>query len=510
MHLTTVARSRAKYVHAAGRTYRKLGVRLFLLCACACLLGCQATNEPYLAAAGSKDANGKGGDTQLGLTQPGRPPAAKKTPSSVSLAGALTSKNPQAVRNVDYVTETSPSGGLAVLSPIVVGGQPEEFPAAVVVQDAVYDGSEVIVLEPYGVGADQPGLADNISARIGATYYSVDNTATPGGVAILESTKQIGSSDFFVHGGVATEYLDGEWPVSASVGISRLATIVDGQVVKPLILDGTYDLYWDSEFFGTDDAVYMDQVRMLAGYALSARLDAGVWAAIGLQSDSGWRPVPGGRMQVRSDFADRIAAYVSANVGSLGSQVLVSAGWEDNPGNYFMEANTFVPLTQHVNFWGGGGYSDAGSYDLAAGLEFSIGRKGRRAQAASADHCGDPCAAACSAPRYRGGWANDNYRGAQRVLNPSRARRMLADPRWHFVPDPVTGTDANGGVGANPPVTGGDINPPIINQPGDPIIVPDPNDLDPIDEDCLPRIEDRERREGNLSRFLQSLQDLSL
>lgn len=512
MHYNSIARVRAISKWAPTVSLYGRGGALAMLLAITGLVGCQSTTEPYIAKNGQPGAT-QGADNGLAWSNiQGRPSASQRqnnqqSRTGLALTAALASSKAQSVRRTDYV-EGAPAapGDVAVLSPMVVGAHPAELQSPVVVGSGGYDGGEVIVLQPYGVGRDQAGLADNISARVGATYYSVDNTATPGGVAILEGSKQLGDSAFFVHAGAGTEYLDGEWPVSASIGLSRLATIIDGEVVKPLIFDASYDLYWDSEFFGTDDTVFIDQVRVLGGYALSARLDAGVWAAIGLQSDSGWRPVPGGRMQVRTDFADRIAGYVAAHVGSLGSQVILSAGWEDNPGNYFMEGNTFVPLTQNVNFWGGGGYSDSGSYDVVAGLELMLGRKGRAS--AGYDACGD----VCSAPTYRGGWANGTYRGAQRVVTPSRARRMLADPSWAFIPDPTTGpVDSTGGQ-LDPPVVNTPLDPPVIDPPViDPPVInpPDQNTNDPV-EDCLPRVTDRPTRESNLSRFLQSLQDPSL
>lgn len=476
MQWNNLAGLRASTGTATGNSTPKGIARCLVLLAGACMLGCQATPEPFLTNAGQQ---GKGQDSSFLVWSSNK--RQERLPQS-------------AIQQTVYAQgdQTAEQEPVAILAPMVVGeaSAPHYAMQHPVVVENHAIGPDVIVLDSYGVGVDQPGIADNISARIGATYYSIDNTASAGAVGILESTKQILGSDFFAHAGAGAEYLDGEWPVTASVGISKLATIEGGEVVKPWIFDGTYDLYWDSEFLGTDDTVYLDQVRMLVGYAFGPRIDAGVWAAVGLQSDSGWQAVPGGRMQVRSDFADRIAAYVAADVGTIGSHVILSAGWEENPGNYFMEGNAFVPLTQRVNFWGGAGYSDAGAYDLVAGLEFTLGARGKK--------CADPCQVACG-PRYRGGWANDNYRGAQRVITPSRARRTLSNPSWEFLPDP-------------PAAVGGEVPPPPAAGGADPVIPPPnnnggvSNEPPPTDDDCiLPRATDRPRREGNLSRLLDSL-----
>jgi len=104
-----------------------------------------------------------------------------------------------------------------------------------------------------------------------ATFTSVnDQTSYLGGLGVLESTKQLGRSNLFVHGGFAAEYFHNQIPLSYTLGFSHLARIENGVVVNPFIFSFTYDGYWDGHFFGMDDSSYLDQVRILGGFALSA------------------------------------------------------------------------------------------------------------------------------------------------------------------------------------------------------------------------------------------------
>lgn len=326
----------------------------------------------------------------------------------------------------------------------------------------------VRIMGVYGVNEDRPGIADNISTRIGATYYQVDDDSAAGVVGILEGSEQFWSSPFFLHGGVAGEYIKEEWPVAFSIGISRLATIEGGRVTRPWIFSVAYDGYFDSTFFQTNDDVYLDQVRGLVGYAIKPWIDIGVWGAKGMRSDFGIRNQNGALFNVTGRFADRVAGYAAFDT-RWNALFICSAGWEDGPGTAFTETDVWIPLTRACNLFGGVGYSNSGALDAICGLEFKFGQ-GRHhwwkhksghdgdayARASSCDPCGvacDPCACDPCAKRYRGGWANHPYRGALRVVTPSRMRRMLDDPN----PRIIGGVIPPGAVVAPP---GGNTTPP--------------------------------------------------
>lgn len=385
-----------------------------------------------------------------------------------------------------------------------------------------FDGVEIVsgTSEPpvriagvYGVGADEPGIADNISVRIGGTYFQVEDASAVGGVGILEGSLQIGSHAWFIHSGGAVEFLNEEYPSSFMFGISRLATIEGNRVTKPWIFSAAYDGYFDSSYFGTNDDVYLDQVRGLIGYAIKPWMDIGVWGAKGLRSDFGTRVQDGVLYRLPGRMGDRVAAYTAFEIPRTACKFILSAGWEDGPGSAFTQTDVWVPICSYVNLFGGVGLSNSSAADAIVGLEFKFSRGQRswwsgkhwRARTARAiglnnydpccDPCCDPCAVACcdivccdpccTPPRYRGGWANDNYRGALRVQNPSLMRRQIEDTvaqRIGVIPAGI------GGVGGN------DLDPGGV-------------DLDPVDplpeDECPPRIEFRPKRESRLSQWLQ-------
>ena len=307
-------------------------------------------------------------------------------------------------------------------------------------------GESVVTLGmPYGVGPDADWLRDNVSVRIGATSYSVEHDDAIGFSSIVETTKQCGDTPYFFHLGGGSEYLDGDGPMVLSAGASRLATIEGDYVSHPLILGFSYDAYFDRQFFGTDDSVLLDQIRVLAGWALSPRMDVGAWGAKGLRSDRGTATVALQPNQladwtIDARLSDRVAAYIAKDTlleGTYGSRLMVSAGYEDTDGKFFAEADTYVSLCEHVSVYIGMGYSASGAWDGNAGVEIMLpgARWGTRTYHAAAvtetadgacePDC-DPCVACdpCGV-RYRGGTAYGVYRSALRAMTPSRMRRMM-------------------------------------------------------------------------------------
>lgn len=289
---------------------------------------------------------------------------------------------------------------------------------------------------PYGVGPDEPGLLDNVSGRIGGAFYNLDEQSGGGFLGIVEGSYQpFQSHAWFLQGGVAGQGLAGSWPVSSMIGVSKLAVIEGGRVVKPLILSYGYDSYYDDEFRNLQDHAYLDQHRFLAGWAIHPMIDVGGWGAISGSKKTQIQNIGGNQLAfMQTSFADRAAGYVAVNVPKFNVFNITSAGWQDGGSNYFVESDTWIPLVRSINLWGGVGYSGNNLWDGAVGFEFVPSALGKRGRAmACCDPC-DPCCDPCCVPtQYRGGWANGNgnYRGALRVLTPARARRSMmttADP----------------------------------------------------------------------------------
>lgn len=389
----------------------------------------------------------------------------------------------------------------------------EEAPVDVYLEsESMYmgDGISGVLTEPLacGVGPDGRGLWDNFYSRVGATYYDNGIDSNWGALTTLESTWQLCNSNWFMHAGIAGEAINDEYPMAFSAGLSRLAKIVGTTVEKPWIFAVSYDGYWDSEFFRSHDAVYLDQLRGMVGYAIMPCWDMGVWGAGGLSSDLTTIPNFGAAPnRYRTTIGDRVAGYSAWHWCQTGIYNMLSIGWEDGPGDFFIENDTFIPLTAACNFFVGGGYSNAydGSTDLNLGLEFVIGRTcpvrciakkhGKNPQTVGKLYSDtlpkhsagavaiDPCCV-----RYRGGWANDAYRSAFRVIPPTRFRRAM-----QFDPAP--------GIQAPPPPPGnGNGPPPPI--PGGGGVVPDcPPNANPLEVDS-PRIGGRIQRSSRLSQWL--------
>jgi hypothetical protein len=316
-------------------------------------------------------------------------------------------------------------------------------------EGTAFSGKQVIV-EPLmaGVGPDKRGLYDNLIGRLGGVWYDNDINSEWGFMGTGETTHQWGNSNWFSHLGVAGTTYEGHSGTGASIGISRLAKIVGKKVEKPWILGFAYDGYYDTGLFGTDNEVYVDQLRGLIGYAICPRWEMGVWGAGGLSSRDISLPQNmtfGPTTRYRASIADRVAGYTAWNWGQTGIFNITSVGYQDNQtGNFFVESDMYIPLTGAVNFYVGGGYSDnlGGSSDLGMGLEFTWGRTCvARALArhfhgksipkvgmlpsdtmAKGTYCReiDPCCV-----RYRGGWANDTYRSVFRVESPARITRRI-------------------------------------------------------------------------------------
>lgn len=273
---------------------------------------------------------------------------------------------------------------------------------------------------------------DNVSLRFGATFNDVMRDDSPGLGVLADYSRQWHRTDLFMHAGLGAEYIEGEFPVAMTVGIDRLATIMDGQVVKPWVFSFAYDAYYDSEFYQTDDSVYLDQFRVLLGKAVCERMDVGLWAALGLQSDFGtYFPAPAaGPPSLRGRLGDRLAAYASIN-GKKDPRfhLVVSAGWEEDPGQLFAESDMFLPLNGRTNFVLGSGVSEGGTTDLFIGLEKVLGWRRARGmldrmhdsytmQSEFDERAGDP-------RTFRGGMSGGVHRGALRVIAPSRMRRGM-------------------------------------------------------------------------------------
>jgi hypothetical protein len=362
-----------------------------------------------------------------------------------------------------------------------------------------------VLMDPLacGVGPDGRGLWDNFSSRFGATYYDTPLGHGWGALSTLESTWQLFRSNWFMHAALAGEATNDVYPMSYSAGLSRLAKVVGTQVEKPWIFAVAYDGFWVNDFYHTGEAVYADQLRGMVGYAIKPCWDVGVWGAGGLSTDRMTIPNFGAApFTYRLSAGDRIAGYSAWNLCQTGIYNILSVGWENGPGNFFIESDGYIPLTAGCNFFVGGGYSDGfgGSTDLQFGLEFIWGRTclarclakkhgccaptvGKMARDMLPKHSRckvaiDPCCV-----RYRGGWANDTYRSAFRILPPSRFYRMM-----DF--DPISQPQANGTP--VPPPAGGVVEPPVDDCP------PSANPR----EHVIPRISGRPVRESRLSQWL--------
>jgi hypothetical protein len=324
------------------------------------------------------------------------------------------------------------------------------MPITEAIEDGTAFSGKQVIVEPLmaGVGPDKRGLYDNLIGRLGAVWYDNDINSEWGFMGTGETTHQWGNSNWFSHLGVAGTTYDSHTGTGVSVGISRLAKIVGKRVEKPWILGFAYDGYYDTGLFGTDNEVYVDQLRGLIGYAICPRWEMGVWAAGGLASRDIVLPQNltfGPTTRYRASIADRVAGYTAWNWGQTGIFNITSVGYQDNQtGNFFVESDMYIPLTSAVNFYVGGGYSDnlGGSSDLGMGLEFTWGRTCvARALArhfhgksipkvgmlpsdtmAKGTYCReiDPCCV-----RYRGGWANDTYRSVFRVESTARIVRRI-------------------------------------------------------------------------------------
>lgn len=351
------------------------------------------------------------------------------------------------------------------------------------------------IVGAYGVSADEAGLLDNVSGRVGASFLRFEDDSTTGFVGILESSMQIHQWPVFVQGGIGAQTAANFTPLFGTVGASKLAEIQGDQVVKPLILSMAYDSYYDNGFLIRGRDTYLDQVRGLVGWAVRPWIDLGVWGAVAGQEKTQTFASPNGTTVIRTGFADRAAGYVGVDIPWINGFSITSVGWQEGTADYFVESDLWVPVHNWFNFWGGVGYSGNGNVDGAVGIEVIPSRwvKSHRAVAACdpCDPCCDPCAVACCdpcadvcAPRYRGGWANGVYRGALRTVTPARAVRWMDRDVEFIPPAPTPG-----------PQTETPRNPP-------PPIDPPPPGEEPCEECCEPRIQGRPVRAGNLSRLL--------
>jgi hypothetical protein len=267
-------------------------------------------------------------------------------------------------------------------------------------------------------------------------------------------------------------------------------------------------------------------------------MDVGAWGAIGLRDSTKLTAeYPGvATILTRNRFADRAAGYVSYDLNDKGSQVIVSAGWQEGPGNFFTEADGFFRVRPNTNLFAGIGYGSGGSFDAVGGVEFMFGKdKRQRAVRAVAteDECGCPsctpvlCDDDACAPRYRGGWANGVYRSALRVVTPSRLRRDLAEPSQIVLPPPdapvVVQPPATPPIIVTPPprtittppplvVTPPPVTRPVVVTPPPtstpPVVVTPPPTKPPVvtppANDCPPRLPGHHVVEGRFSEWLKA------
>lgn len=327
---------------------------------------------------------------------------------------------------------TLPAGPGEVPLPLIPSE--EQVWAADVECDPVASLHGAALLEPYGADPDGPGLFDNVSVSLGAAYHDYPLDTNWDALGMIETSHQIGRLPLFVHGGVATEWLDRAIPISYSVGVSKLATIVGGEVENPFIVSVAYDGHrGNTEIFDSTD-YHIDQFRLLAGLAVHPRFDFGAWTSFTWHGEylTDFRGEP---VRVENEYNQRIAGYASANIGEIGTQVVFSAGWEEDPGRFFCDLTSYVPLTDNANLFASAWYSDIGAWTVYTGVEFTLGHRYATVTGpalsphkvrASLGQC-DPTGACASATRYRGGWANRNYRGALRVQPPSRMQ--ITDPQ---------------------------------------------------------------------------------
>ncbi len=465
---------------------------------------------PMMARLGSARVVGVDGPTNSTAAQAKPAPAAPPGPAPKE---PLTTVTPAPVPNPVGAAPMAPAGDHPVLPPPAMsyGAPVEESPIAPDVgpmacgEGGCFAGSSKHCLScgklgcfgkcgaggcrtgQFGVTKGDCGLWDNIVSRVGGAYFDTGTFDAAGAVETLEFSKLLFDTGWSMHGGVAVGQFDGQNPASLSIGFSKLARIEDGCVTRPLVLGVSYDGYYDDEFFGANQTLYVDQLRVLMGWAFSERMDAGVWAAFGVSDDNAVFTQGTNILSMNGSFSDRAAGYLSYDL-TPGTHTMLSVGWQEEPGNFFTQLDLYQRVWRNVNAFASFGYADGnnGMWSVFAGLEFhplaALRNTGRALAChgnAGCDLGGNNYTQACGT-RFRGGQAFGNYRGALRLIDPATLRRMLNNPNPTII--------------GQVPVPGSQEVPPTTNpKPG--------TDTD----DCIPRWNFYQKNESRLSRYLDSL-----
>ena len=215
-----------------------------------------------------------------------------------------------------------------------------------------------------------------INARVGTSYYSVPGESLFGAAYGLDFAYQLTEDWGFVASGNFNSVSHGT-QVVGSLGAVKLPDLYGYEWHDPFSFSFFFDQFTDSRVDTFGGSLYLNGIRLQAGYALSETLEVGAIFSTPTHADDDVKflfvnfpnslPMPG-----IVETSDSISGYAAGNMGEL--QWSTSLGYRNDPGTFTVSGGLRRPINETVALFSNASYEgNRGNWGVGFGVEFSFG-----------------------------------------------------------------------------------------------------------------------------------------
>lgn len=225
----------------------------------------------------------------------------------------------------------------------------------------------------YPQNGDQRYL---INARVGTSYYNVPGESLFGAAYGLDFAYQLTDDWGLVASGNFNSVSHGTQFVG-SLGTVKLPDLYGYEWYDPFSFSFFFDQFTDSRVDTFGGNLYLNGIRLQAGYALSETLEVGAIFSTPTHADDDVKflfvnfpnslPMPG-----IVETSNSISGYAAGNMGEL--QWSTSLGYRNDPGTFTVSGGLRRPINETVALFSNASYEgNRGNWGVGFGVEFSFG-----------------------------------------------------------------------------------------------------------------------------------------
>jgi hypothetical protein len=215
-----------------------------------------------------------------------------------------------------------------------------------------------------------------VLGRVGGSYYDVPGESRMGFAYGVDLAAHVWD-DWGIVGSINGNYIDDGTQLSGSIGAVKLPNANGDRWIDPFSFSIYFDQFTDTRIDTISGSLYLNQIRLQLGYALSECLEVGAIYSEPTNEETDINllflnfpnslPVAG-----RANTSRNIGGYLSGRVKQVQWSAL--AGYRDSPGTLVLAGNLRRPLNDRFALFAGGSFEERrANWGAVFGVELSFG-----------------------------------------------------------------------------------------------------------------------------------------